>query len=126
MPYGGDGAQMYGGRQPSGCLGPDGGVWFPSNKGAIHVLPEQMQPYAAPRILITGAVSDGRELSTASRLVLPADSSRLELAFTPLMLRPQEGIRFRYPAGPTPRQIVKLPIPTCPRGNTHFTSSPLR
>lgn len=96
MPYGGDGAQMYGGRQPSGCLGPDGGVWFPSNKGAIHVLPEQPKPYAVPRILITSALSDGRELPLGSRLVLPADSSRLELAFTPLMLRPQEGIRFRY------------------------------
>jgi ligand-binding sensor domain-containing protein/signal transduction histidine kinase len=96
MPYGGDGAQMYGGRQPSGCLGPDGGVWFPSNKGAIHVLPEQSEAHAVPRTLITGAVSDGRELSVGTRLVLPADSSRLQLAFTPLMLRPQEAIRFRY------------------------------
>ncbi len=96
MPYGGDGAQMYGGRQPSGCLGPDGGVWFPSNKGAIHVSPQPPPPYAVPRILITSAVSDGRELPLGPRLLLPADSSRLELGFTPLMLRPQEGIRFRY------------------------------
>ena len=96
MPYGADGAQMYGGRQPSGCLGRDGGVWFPSNKGAVHVMPRHPLPYAAPRILINGAFSDGRELSVHAGLVLPADASRLELAFTPLMLRPQEGIRFRY------------------------------
>ncbi|MGC2213751.1 MAG: two-component regulator propeller domain-containing protein [Silvibacterium sp.] len=96
MPYGADGAQMYGGRQPSGCLGLNGGVWFPSNKGAVHIMPERPQTYAAPRILITNAISDGRELALGSLLRLPADASRLELAFTPLMLRPQEGIRFRY------------------------------
>ncbi|MFZ0663839.1 MAG: two-component regulator propeller domain-containing protein [Acidobacteriaceae bacterium] len=96
MPYGADGAQMYGGRQPSGCLGPDGGVWFPSNKGAVHIMPEPARSYAAPRILITDAVSDGRELSPGSALHLPPEASRLELVFAPLMLRPQEGVRFRY------------------------------
>jgi ligand-binding sensor domain-containing protein/signal transduction histidine kinase len=96
MPYGADGAQMYGGRQPSGCLGPDGGVWFPSNKGAVHIVPERSETYAAPRVLITDAFSDGRELSLGSPLRLSADSSRLELAFTPLMLRRQEEIRFHY------------------------------
>ncbi|MHB1021640.1 MAG: sensor histidine kinase [Acidobacteriaceae bacterium] len=96
MPWDADDAQMYGGRQPSGCLGTDGGVWFPSNKGAVHVLPEQQKPYAAPRILITNAISDGSDLSLASPVVLPADASRLEVAFAPLMLRPQEGLRFRY------------------------------
>jgi ligand-binding sensor domain-containing protein/two-component sensor histidine kinase len=96
MPYGADGAQMYGGRQPSGCLGPDDSVWFPSNKGAVHIMPEHPQTYPAPRILMTNAFSDGRELSLNSSLRLPADASRLELAFAPLMLRPQEGIRFRY------------------------------
>lgn len=96
MPYSADGAQMYGGRQPSGCLGPDGGVWFPSNKGAVHVVPEPQQTYAPPRILITSVVSDGRDLFPNSPLSLPASSSRLEIAFSPLMLRPQESIRFRY------------------------------
>lgn len=96
MPYGADGAQMYGGRQPSGCLGPDGGVWFPSNKGAVHIMPEPSQTHAVPRLLITSALSDGRELSLRAPLLLPADAARLELAFAPLMLRPQEGIRFRY------------------------------
>jgi ligand-binding sensor domain-containing protein/signal transduction histidine kinase len=96
MPWGADGAQMYGGRQPAGCLGSDGGVWFPSNKGAVHVMPEDPQAYAAPSILITNAVSDGRQLALGSPLVLPANTSRLEIAFALLMLRPQEGIRFRY------------------------------
>lgn len=96
MPYGPDGAQMYGGRQPSGCLGPDGGVWFPSNKGAVHVVLEHQKTYATPPVLITSAISDGQELSMKSPLLLPADASRLELTFAPLMLRPQEEIRFRY------------------------------
>ncbi len=96
MPYGADGAQMYGGRQPSGCLGPDGGVWFPSNKGAVHIMPESPGAYPAPRILITSVVSDGRDLTLNSPVTLPADASRLEFTYAPLMLRPQEGIRFRY------------------------------
>ena len=96
MPYGADGAQMYGGRQPSGCVGPDGGVWFPSSKGAVHILPERPGAYAAPRILITSAVADGRELSPNSPLALSSETARLELGFTPLSLRPQKGIRFRY------------------------------
>ena len=96
MPYGADGAQMYGGRQPSGCIGPEGGVWFPSNKGAVHILTEDPKAHAPPPILITNALSDGRELSLGSRIVLPADASRLQIAFAPLMLRPQEGVLFRY------------------------------
>ena len=96
MPYGADGAQIYGGRQPSGCVGRDGEVWFPSNKGAVHVRPEPSRGYAAPRILVTGAVSDGRDYAVDAPLHLPANASRLQIAFSPLMLRPQEGIRFRY------------------------------
>jgi ligand-binding sensor domain-containing protein/signal transduction histidine kinase len=96
MPYGADGAQFYGGRQPSGCLSLDGGVWFPSNKGAVHIVTEPGRVYSPPRILITSAASDGRELSLGSSIALSAGSSRLQIAFTPLMLRTQEGIRFRY------------------------------
>jgi ligand-binding sensor domain-containing protein/signal transduction histidine kinase len=96
MPYEADGAQMYGGRQPSGCLGPDGGVWFPSNKGAVHIIFEHQRTYATPPVLITSAVSDGKELSMRFPLLLPANASRLELNFAPLMLRAQEGVRFRY------------------------------
>jgi Y_Y_Y domain/Two component regulator propeller len=96
LPFTADGAEIYGGRQPSGCLGKDGGVWFPSNKGAVHVLPGPQAPFAPPRLLITGAVSDGRELATGASFSLPADSSRLEIAYAPLMLRAQESVRFRY------------------------------
>jgi len=96
MPYSADGAQMYGGRQPSGCVDPHGDVWFPSNKGAVHIVPEPSKTYASPKILITSAVSDGRELPLGSSITLPAGSSRLQIAFTPVMLRPQEGARFRY------------------------------
>ncbi len=96
MPYGADGAQMYGGRQPSGCLDTRGDVWFPSNKGAVHIVPEPPKTYPPPKILITSVVSDGNELPLGSSITLPAGTSRLRVAFTPLMLRPQEGVRFRY------------------------------
>ena len=76
MPYSADGAQMYGGRQPSGCLGSNGGVWFPSNKGAVHIRQAREQVYPAPRILLTSVISDGREISSASSLSLTANASR--------------------------------------------------
>lgn len=96
LPYAADGAEMYGGRQPSGCMGKDGGVWFPSNKGAVHVLPEPLVRFAPSRLFITTVVSDGRELTPESSFSLAADSSRLEIGFAPLLLRSQEGVQFRY------------------------------
>lgn len=117
LPYGAQDAVLYGGRQPSGCLGQDGAVWFPSNRGALRITPYPARPYIAPKILITEAVSDGHNLlagnsparqpklpedpgagSTVIRspLRLPAEASRLEFAFTPLLLLPQQDMRFRF------------------------------
>jgi ligand-binding sensor domain-containing protein/signal transduction histidine kinase len=96
LPYDTISAQMYGGRQPSGCLGRDGAVWFASSRGAVRVLPQPETRVAPPRALLTGINADGRELSLSSPLVFPASLSRLEITFAPLLLRPQEDVRFRY------------------------------
>lgn len=103
MPYDADGAQMYGGRQPSGCVGADGSVWFPSNKGAVHVLYEPAARAEAPKLLLTGVAVDGRELAPSSFHSLGADASRLEISFAPLSLQSQEDIRFRYRLDPFDR-----------------------
>ena len=96
LPYDSIPAQMYGGRQPSGCVGRDGAVWFASSRGAVRVLPQPEARVAPPRALLTGINADGRELSLSSPLVFPASLSRLEIAFAPLLLRSQEDVRFRY------------------------------
>jgi ligand-binding sensor domain-containing protein/signal transduction histidine kinase len=96
MPFEADGAQFYGGRQPSGCMGKDGEVWFPSNKGAVYIYPGTLPETQGPKLQLTGVAVDGREIAAPAFHTLGADASRLEIAFSPLSLRSQEDIRFRY------------------------------
>ena len=97
MPYNAEGASLYGGRQPSGCIGVDGLIWFPSSKGALRVLPDPGIHFAPPRKVILTATVDGRLLPLQKHpLILSASASRLEIGFTPLMLWSQQGLRFRY------------------------------
>lgn len=96
MNYEAAGALLYGGRQPSGCIGADGSIWFPSSKGAIRITPEPEASLAPPRKVRLNAAVDGRDMPVGQRLLLPVSASRLEIGFTPLMLRSQQGLRFRY------------------------------
>jgi ligand-binding sensor domain-containing protein/signal transduction histidine kinase len=96
LPYETTPAQMYGGRQPAGCVGRDGAIWFASNRGAVRVLPQLQSHVAPPHALLTGIKADGRELPLSPSMVFPASLSRLEIAFAPLLLRSQEDVRFRY------------------------------
>jgi ligand-binding sensor domain-containing protein/signal transduction histidine kinase len=97
MPYNAEGASLYGGRQPSGCLGADGSIWFPSSKGALRLKPDPEIHFAPPRKILLSATVDGRPLPVQQHpLLLSASASRLEVGFTPLMLRTQQGLRFRY------------------------------
>jgi signal transduction histidine kinase/ligand-binding sensor domain-containing protein len=96
MPYGAEDAQMYGGRQPSGYLDPDAGVWFPSNKGAAHVVLETHSIPSPPRIAIESVALDGRNLPLTSAIQVPSHMTRLEFNFAPLSLRSQTGIRYQY------------------------------
>jgi ligand-binding sensor domain-containing protein/signal transduction histidine kinase len=103
MPYDADGAQMYGGRQPSGCVGKDGSLWFPSNKGAVHILPEPAARLNAPKLLLTEVAVDGQDVAASAFHSLSADASRLEIAFAPLSLLSQKDTRFRYRLEPFDR-----------------------
>ena len=96
MPYGAEDAQMYGGRQPSGYLDPNGSVWFPSNKGAMHIELEDPVTPVVPRLVLEGVSLDGRDLPPASMIQLPSEMKRLEFHYASLSLRPQEGIRYQY------------------------------
>lgn len=88
--------ELYGGTQPAGCLGLHDDVWFPSNKGPLHILPEERAPSLLPPVTIEQVVADGREISKSAKVSLAPDNSRLEVSYAPILLGPQEDIRFRY------------------------------
>lgn len=88
--------QIYGGRQPSGCLGTQGDVWFPSNKGPIHILRNVVSPSPLPPVVINEVLVDGRSATGNGTLVMAPRSSRLEVSYAPILLHSQNGVRFRY------------------------------
>jgi signal transduction histidine kinase len=96
MPFGGDGAQLYGGRQPSGYLAPDDSVWFPTTRGAAHVESEKQTPAPPPRAVLDEVEEDGSSVAADGKLQVPAQVARLSFAFGAISLRSQEGVRFRY------------------------------
>jgi signal transduction histidine kinase/ligand-binding sensor domain-containing protein len=97
LPTGDTGTQMYGGRQPAGAVDASGMAWFASDRGAVGILPEEPSQRVPPRATITAIRVDGRPLDPAlSSLDLSQAQSQLEIAFAPVLLRPQAGVRIRY------------------------------
>ena len=88
--------EIYGGTQSSGCITADGDVWFPSNRGPIHILPFQRFLLPPPPLRIQSALADGVQIPTSKPVVLQPGNSRLEFEFTPIRLRSQDGLRFSY------------------------------
>ncbi len=88
--------QIYGGRQPSGCEDEAGGVWFASSKGPIHIANEVSRSSPPPPVVIDDVAVDGRNLNLARKIVLNPGATRVELAWSPILLRSQEGMRFRF------------------------------
>ncbi|MFT4114882.1 two-component regulator propeller domain-containing protein [Silvibacterium sp.] len=104
MPFDASGAQMYGGRQPAGCVDRDGGLWFPSSKGALHIVPEPAPRLEAPAVVLTDVTVDGQVMPASALHKIPADTSRLEFSYSPLSLRAQGGAHFRYRLEPFDKQ----------------------
>ena len=88
--------EIYGGTQPAGCITASGDVWFPSNLGPIHIPLSQQPPLPPPPLSIESVLADGRALSINGPIELKPGTSRLEFDFTPIRLRSQDGLRFRY------------------------------
>jgi len=87
--------EIYGGTMPAGSISPQGDVWFPSNRGPIHIFPSQRHAQPPP-LRLESVHADGRSVSLVGPIVLQPGNSRLEFAFSPIQLRSQAGLRFRY------------------------------
>ena len=97
MPFGAEGAQLYGGRQPAGYLAPDDTVWFPTNRGVVHIAAAAAPPGSGPRAYLDEVREDGQPVSAdRGTLTIPAHVSRISFSFSAIFLRSQEGVRFRY------------------------------
>lgn len=88
--------EIYGGTESSGCITAAGDVWFPSNRGPIHILPFQQSSLLAPPLRIERILADGQPVSMKGPIVLQPANTRLQFTFEPIQLRSQDGLRFRY------------------------------
>jgi len=88
--------EIYGGTESSGCITAAGDVWFPSNRGPIHILPYQRSSLAAPPLQIERILADGQPVPMTGPIDLQPANTRLQLTFEPIQLRSQDGLRFRY------------------------------
>jgi ligand-binding sensor domain-containing protein len=81
---------------PAGWRTRDGRLWFPTGKGLVVIDPAHLHERKPPRALVESVRVNGRSHPGRGPLVLPAGSSRLELAYTAPALRGPERLRFRY------------------------------
>jgi signal transduction histidine kinase len=100
LAYGtGDGlesAQINGGVQPAGCLAPDGKLWFPSVKGAIHFKPGPSQTNYHSPVRVESVLVDGKPAPVREDVTVGAGRRRVEIDFTACSLRAPERVVFRY------------------------------
>lgn len=71
-------------------------MWFPSNKGPIHIAHETVPPLQLPQVAIDEAIVDGRSVDPTQPIVMNPGATRLEISWSPILLRSQESLRFRY------------------------------
>lgn len=91
-----DSATLYGGLQPEGAIAPNGDVWFPSNKGAVHIAINKIVPATTSSVTINSIVAEGQPLPIASKIELSPGNAQLEISFGVVHLGSQEGFRYRY------------------------------
>jgi ligand-binding sensor domain-containing protein/signal transduction histidine kinase len=93
---GGKPTQFYGGTQPAGAMTGSGEAWFPTSQGLWSIRPDELEHPFFPNLNIDAVSVDGRPAPLTGKLTLDASSSRLEIGYEPVLLRSQEGLRFRY------------------------------
>ncbi len=92
----GKAAQFYGGMQPAGVITKSGEAWFPTSQGLWGIRPDRLEHQLISNLNIDSVTVDGHPAPLTGRLNLNADSDRVEIVYAPVLLRSQDGIRFRY------------------------------
>lgn len=93
---GGKPTQFYGGTQPAGAMTRSGEAWFPTSQGLWSIRPDELEHPVFSNLNIDAVSVDGRPAPLTGSLRLDAGSSRLDIGYEPVLLRSQEGLRFRY------------------------------
>ena len=93
---GGKSAQFYGGTQPAAAISSSGEAWFPTSQGLWSIRPDELGHSFFANLNIDSVTVDGRPVELADTLDLTASSSRVEIAYEPVLLGSQDGLRFRY------------------------------
>ncbi len=91
-----DSTQINGGIQPAGCIGPDGEVWFPSAKGAIHFKPNHYRSERHPPVRMESVLIDDQIVASTGDVVIGPGRRRVEIDFTACSLRAPERVAFQY------------------------------
>ena len=92
------------GSQPAACLTRDGGLWFPTTKGAASVNPKELKPnLQPPAVMIESVLVGGREQKNdhmsfvwRQSIVVPPGQDRFEIHYTGLNFTAPKEVRFKY------------------------------
>jgi ligand-binding sensor domain-containing protein/signal transduction histidine kinase len=89
------GAELHGGMMPEGVLDTDGSAWFPATQGVVHIaaMAGSRSPKPPP-VRINAVQVDGRAVNFSSGIDLPAGSRTVQIAYAPILLGSQSGLRF--------------------------------
>lgn len=82
--------------QTAGVLTPEGDVWYPSNRGLIHIAHAGVLSRPVAPLVVNSVRADGREMPSSGTITLAPGDSRLEINYASVMMRPQEALRFKY------------------------------
>ncbi len=91
-------AELFGGMQPAGFISPQQAVWFPSNKGPVHIQVPRQPSASRPSfsVVIDRVLADGLAQRVQPSVVIAPGDGRLEISFAAILLRSQEALRYRY------------------------------
>lgn len=91
-------AVLYSGMQPAGFLDAHGNAWFPSNKGAVRIRAAHVPHSAVAHfpVVIDSLSVDGLARPIAQSVILSPGTARVEVGFAAILLRSQQGLRYRY------------------------------
>ncbi len=94
--------ECNGGRQPAGCKGADGKLWFPTTKGAVMVDPAAMNtrrpppPVKIEKILVDNKNVGDYFALKGDKIELSPGKEHLEIRYTGLSLLEPDNVRFKY------------------------------